>query len=193
MASPDRVVIIAFHVTIEVPKVGLVSEIGHAGVLLISGANGATKYFEYGRYDAAGLGIVRTKTIPDVKMDGDNPNPGKLKQTLRIISEQSGKKTAIAAVMYKTEGKFAVGVNYCLQRLAQNMDPKREPYSVTTNNCMSFAMETAKQMLGAIEAFMFMPVFNPVPHTCIRALQTGSLMLPGAHNLEYDHQKDVLS
>lgn len=39
--------------------------LGHAGVFFINGKTGLTKYFEYGRYDPAGLGKVQKHSIPD--------------------------------------------------------------------------------------------------------------------------------
>jgi hypothetical protein len=55
---------------------------------------------------------------------------------------------------------------------------------------MSFAMDTAKEMLETW-AKMNMPVFNPVPHTCIVALQFGSHLIPDARNLDYDYAKNA--
>ena len=45
--------------------------LGHAGVLLIDDKTGRTKYYEYGRYDDAKKGIVRTTRIPDVQIGKD--------------------------------------------------------------------------------------------------------------------------
>jgi hypothetical protein len=190
----DRVVVIVFpHVTIEVPHVGLVSEIGHAGVLLINGKNGRTKYYEYGRYDSAGLGIVRNKAIPDVTVDSNGePNRDKLRATYRSITTQSGKKTTINSVMIKTEKSFDDGVALCQARLAQNGNPRRAPYSVLTNNCVTFADSTAKALVSTF-ASLCMPVWNPIPHTYILALQMASLLNPDAQNLDYDFMTNRLT
>jgi hypothetical protein len=194
VSSPDHVVAIVFpHVTIEVPHFGLVPEIGHAGVLLINGTNGLTKYYEYGRYDAPGLGIVRNQTIPDVTMDADGtPNRTKLKATFRAISEKSGKKTVINSVMYRTDDQFATGLAYCTGRLAQNSVPTREAYSVLTNNCVTFADSTVKEMVSFVVR-LAMPIWNPVPHAYILALQANALITPSATSLDYDYTTDVLS
>lgn len=50
---------------------GKVGNLGHAGVLLINNKTGGTKYYEYGRYDAENKGIVRTISVPDVKIGKD--------------------------------------------------------------------------------------------------------------------------
>ena len=46
-----------------IPKTRL-EDLGHAGVMLIRGRDGMTKYYEYGRYDPANLGRVRRVAIP---------------------------------------------------------------------------------------------------------------------------------
>ena len=48
--------------------IGKIGNLGHAGVLLIDNKTGVTKYYEYGRYDKEGKGIVRTFAVPDVKI-----------------------------------------------------------------------------------------------------------------------------
>lgn len=193
MASPDHVVVIVFpHVTITVPNIGQVPEIGHAGVLLINGTSGLTKYFEYGRYDPAQLGIVQNHPIPDVTMDASGvPNPAKLKATLRSISEKAGKKTSISAVIYRTDGMFSTGLAFCNRRLAENAVPTRVPYSVLTHNCVEFADSCAKTMVDSLVAApMF---FNPVPHLYIIGVQAASIPFSTAHNLEYDFASDTLT
>jgi hypothetical protein len=194
MASRDRVVVIVFpHVTIDVPHVGLVPEIGHAGALLINGTTGLTKYFEYGRYDPPGLGIVRNRRIPNVVMDAaGEPTSASLKATYRSISDQSGKRTAIKSVSYLTLDMFSVGLSFCENRLAQNTNAGRPPYSIAFNNCVNFAEQTAKSMVSTAVS-LTMPIFNPVPHTYILALQLNSLLVPDARNIDYDFATDTLS
>ena len=50
-----------------------VAELGHAGVLFINGTSGKTKYYEYGRYDKANLGIVRKIPVPNKSISEDKP------------------------------------------------------------------------------------------------------------------------
>ncbi|WP_082989220.1 RHS repeat domain-containing protein [Culturomica massiliensis] len=44
---------------------------GYAGVLLIDNKTGLTKYYEYGRYDKEGKGLIRTVTISNVVIGKD--------------------------------------------------------------------------------------------------------------------------
>mgnify|MGYP007019933133 CR=1 FL=1 len=48
-----------------------IGNLGHAGVLLIDNKTGVTKYYEYGRYDKEGKGVVRTFAVPNVKIGQD--------------------------------------------------------------------------------------------------------------------------
>ena len=42
--------------------------LGHAGILFFNGRGGLTKYYEYGRYDRAALGLVRRHMISNVRI-----------------------------------------------------------------------------------------------------------------------------
>ncbi|MDC0740688.1 hypothetical protein [Polyangium mundeleinium] len=55
----------------ETDKEVKISGLGHAGVLIINGKTGETRYFEYGRYDAARIGLVREHSVSDVKVESD--------------------------------------------------------------------------------------------------------------------------
>ena len=71
--------------------IGKIGNLGHAGVLLIDNKTGVTKYYEYGRYDKEGKGVVRTFAVPNVKIGQDKkPTLESLNKTLSIISEQAG-------------------------------------------------------------------------------------------------------
>jgi hypothetical protein len=43
--------------------IGKVGGLGHAGGLMIDNKTGATKYYEYGRYDSEGKGLVRNVSV----------------------------------------------------------------------------------------------------------------------------------
>ena len=67
--------------------IGKIGNLGHAGVLLIDNKTGVTKYYEYGRYDKEGKGVVRTFAVPNVKIGQDKkPTLESLNKTLSIIS-----------------------------------------------------------------------------------------------------------
>jgi len=126
--------------------VGAVPGLGHAGVLFIDGKTGTTKYYEYGRYDPANLGIVRQRTIPDVAFGKDDrPTETSLKATLKAVSRAGGHGGRISAVYIEVDpGKYGAMLKFAEDRKKQNGNPKRVPYSLLSNNCMTFAKETAE-------------------------------------------------
>jgi RHS repeat-associated protein len=112
--------------------------LGHAGVVLIDEETGHTRYYEYGRYDSAGRGIVRRRTIPNLEMRDGEPTDESLRRVLASVARQSGHDT-------KLEGAYVEGADfddmkdYAESRQADNSDDEREPYDVTSRNCGTFA------------------------------------------------------
>lgn len=113
--------------------------LGHAGVLLINNQNGRTKYYEYGRYDSAAKGIVRTVPVSNVTMGKDGkPTPQSMQKVLQQISDKAGHGGAIQGAYVKSDN-FAAMQGYAEGRMAQNADANRQSYSLTSNNCATFA------------------------------------------------------
>ena len=125
--------------------IGKIGNLGHAGVLLIDNKTGVTKYYEYGRYDKEGKGIVRTFAVPDVKMGQDKkPTLESLNKTLSIISEQAGHAGRIEGAYIESD-KFKEMKNYAESKIAENANSKRKEYSLRNNNCGTFAADVLKQ------------------------------------------------
>ncbi len=120
-------------------------ELGHAGILIINGANGLTKYYEYGRYDRANLGLTRRVPVRDVVLAASpprRPTSRSLAQTLHLISATAGQRGRIrGAYIEVPPGKFHAMLVYCQKRVRENSDPHREPYSLTGHSCIHFAQE----------------------------------------------------
>ena len=92
--------------------IGKIGNLGHAGVLLIDNKTGVTKYYEYGRYDKEGKGVVRTFAVPNVKIGQDKkPTLESLNKTLSIISEQAGHAGRIEGAYIESD-KFKEMKNY---------------------------------------------------------------------------------
>lgn len=122
-----------------------VSDLGHAGVLLIRGRDGLTKYFEYGRYDAASLGIVRRIPVPNVRIGRDGkPTETSLARVFAHISRRSGQNGRVAGVYIEQESSFDRMLRFAQDRLAANSDASREPYALLTNSCLHFAIDVAE-------------------------------------------------
>jgi hypothetical protein len=74
-----------------------VESLGHAGILLIEGSSGRTRYYEYGRYDPAQLGLTRRQTVADVRIGKSGRATKKsLATTLAEISVKAGQNGRIA-------------------------------------------------------------------------------------------------
>lgn len=122
-----------------------VPDLGHAGILFVNGVNGLTRYYEYGRYDPAALGLVEKRGVPDVKLQNGLPTAASLANTLRAISRVAGQNGRIAAAFIALPaGAFARMDTKAIQRKAQNTNPRREPYALLTNSCLHFAKEVAE-------------------------------------------------
>ncbi|MFN5136196.1 MAG: RHS repeat-associated core domain-containing protein, partial [Chitinophagaceae bacterium] len=86
----DAILIAYPDYKIQTP-VGKIGGLGHAGVLLIDNKTGATRYYEYGRYDAEGKGLVRTVKISNVKIGKDGkPTVESLNKVLGQLSKKAG-------------------------------------------------------------------------------------------------------
>lgn len=132
------------------------SNLGHAGALFIKSSSGTTKYYEYGRYDAQGLGLVRRVPIPDVKVNKDGIDLVSLKAPLRQIAKIAGQYSKIQAAYIKVEGKFGALLDFAEHRKAQNANTNRKPYSILSNSCIHFVKDLATRA-GIITPWMVDP------------------------------------
>ena len=118
---------------------------GHAGVLLIDNKTGLTKYYEYGRYDKPQLGVVNSYAVSNVIIGADGrPTAESLNKVLKQISDKSGKGKEIEGAYIESD-KFKEMDAYAQKKLKENTDPNREPYSITGNNCGTFACDVIEQ------------------------------------------------
>ena len=143
--------------------------LGHAGVLLIDPDSGFTRYFEYGRYDSENKGEVRTYPIPNVVIDENGlPTPESLNRVLRMVSEISGQNGRIEGAYIKSR-RFKAMLEYAENREKENSDPKRFPYSIVFNNCVSFASQVLDQ---DVKVQFLSPILRvPIPNIRIRQYQ----------------------
>lgn len=122
--------------------IGKIGGLGHAGIVLIDNQTGHTRYFEYGRYDSTNMGIVRTRPVPNVVMGKNGmPTTDSLKKLLHAVSQAGGEGTRIEGT-YIRNNSYKEMLNYATNRMNQNTNSSREPYHLTSNNCMSFCKTT---------------------------------------------------
>jgi RHS repeat-associated protein len=116
--------------------------LGHAGVVIINSDTGATKYYEYGRYDRGQIGVVRLKQVPNLIMEAGQPTAQSMRHLMQALAN-IGHGSKVAATYDKGAVDYTAMVAHAEQRLAQNTDAKRTPYGVCYHNCYSFAEEVA--------------------------------------------------
>ena len=108
------------------------------------GADGFTKYYEYGRYDKANLGLVRRRSIPDLSPQRNKNLAAAVVPVLAKISKEAGQGGRLKGVVIQVPGQFSAMLDYAEKRLAQNSNAKRDPYTLLSNNCMDFGREVVK-------------------------------------------------
>ncbi len=140
----DGVIITFPDYKISTP-VGKVGGLGHAGVLLIDNKTGYTKYYEYGRYDKAGKGEVRNRSISNVTIGKDGmPTQKSLNKVMKQISDKAGHGGKIEGAYVKSD-KFGEMNDYAKGKMKENSDPDRKEYNLMNNNCGTFAEDVVGQ------------------------------------------------
>jgi hypothetical protein len=117
------------------------SNLGHAGVLFINGANGLTKYYEYGRYDPQGLGAIKNRPIPNVQIREGQIDKDSLRKPLHQIAVKAGQSGRIQGVYIEVENGFSSMLAYAQLRESQNANPKRKTYDLLTHSCVHFVKD----------------------------------------------------
>ncbi|CAI8736803.1 hypothetical protein [Pseudomonas serbica] len=119
--------------------------LGHAGVLIINGKNGQSKYYEYGRYPGPGpAGRVRVGNIPDVVLnDGGAITESSFKKTLRHISSKHGQSGDITGVVLRG-AVYDKALSWLKEKEAENTKATRKEYDLGNHNCITFATDLAE-------------------------------------------------
>lgn len=153
--------------------------LGHAGVLIVNGKTGLTKYYEYGRYGPNGK--TRSGSIPDVSLKGGMIIESSLKRTLRAVSSQHGQAGRIVGVVLRGQ-VFDQALAWLKAKEAENSDPKRKAYDLSDHNCMTFVADLVDHI--GLDSPFRPPVV--VPSAYMKQFQIGN------PDLEYDYVNDTL-
>ena len=156
--------------------------LGHAGVLVINGRTGLSKYYEYGRYPGPGpLGRTRSGRIPDVTLKGGMIVESSLRKTLRTISSAHGQSSRISGVVLR--GKvFDQALAWLKAKETENANPKRKEYDLGNHNCMTFVSDLVDH-IGLNSPFRTRVV---VPSAYMEQFQLSEI------DLDYDYAADTL-
>ncbi|MDO6610432.1 hypothetical protein Q4601_09010 [Shewanella sp. 1_MG-2023] len=115
------------------------SNLGHAGILIVNGISGLTKYYEFGRYDyPEEKGIVRRVPVPDAKVSTSGVEPKSLISVLDKVSKIAGRATRIEGVYIEATDVFEKLNQKVILQKAQNNNPNRKEYDLTSNSCIHF-------------------------------------------------------
>ena len=84
---------------------GHVTGLGHAGVVIVDGGSGATRYFEYGRYgdkDSEGnrAGAVLTKSVKNLTISDGAITQSSFEKMIDGLSHSAGKNTIAHALRW---------------------------------------------------------------------------------------------
>jgi hypothetical protein len=144
-----------------------VPELGHAGVLFIRGRSGITKYYEYGRYDAAALGLTRRVPMPDVEVKGDGFGDASFAACMAKISRAAGRRGRISGAYIPVPGQYEAMLSYAKKRVLENSNPNRPPYELLSNSCVHF-MKSVVEAAGVETPTMI----DPRPNSYIEELRS---------------------
>lgn len=140
----DAVLVVFPDYKISTP-IGKMGNLEHAGVLLINNKTGLTKYYEYGRYDKEGQGEVRNIKISNVKIDKNGkPTTESLNKVMGELSKKAGQNGRIDGAYIESD-KFENMDKYATIKENENSNPSRKTYSLTGNNCGTFAADVVNQ------------------------------------------------
>ena len=121
-----------------------VAGLGHAGVVIINGETGQTRYFEYGRY-GGDYGSVRERPVADVTMGNHcNPSTVSLNALARDITRTNGGPYGFEAAYIKLQdGAYERMLRFIEQRMADVRARRARAYDINDNHCFTFAVEVA--------------------------------------------------
>src|SRR6056297_134912 len=119
--------------------------IGHAGVVIINGETGQTRYYEYGRYGGP-FGQVREATVADVSLeDYCNPSSVSLHTLSRELTRTNGGPYAYEAAYIKLpDGAYEQMEAFAEGRKAAVAARTAAAYNINDNHCFTFALEVAQ-------------------------------------------------
>jgi RHS repeat-associated protein len=119
---------------------GVTLPLGHAGVVTIDPRTGATRYYEYGRYNRNACGEVVRRPVPDVKISKDgSPTQESLSQLYDFLSTRYGRGSTVSTNYYRDTNFDDANNN---AERTKN-DRNRPCYDLIRNNCKTFARRIA--------------------------------------------------
>lgn len=118
--------------------------LGHAGVVIVNGETGETKYYEYGRY-SGNYGAVRERPVANVQMGNEcDPTPESLGNLAQELTRTNGGPYGFDAAYIKLpNGAFERMDEFVQQRTIEVNRRTAPAYDINNNHCFTFATEVA--------------------------------------------------
>ena len=142
--------------------------LGHAGIILVDGNTGFTRYFEYGRYDrdinGNLIGKVQTEPIPNLSIDSAGTiDRSSFESMIAHLSNVAGQGTvAQGTIIALSDGGYENALAFAEAALADPQAVLGE-YSIHDNHCYTFAKSVATAGGSHLDWFDGLWVFDDVP------------------------------
>jgi len=148
--------------------VGPVEYLGHAGVVLVDGATGHTRYFEYGRYESDSngnpIGVVRSRPVPNLSFDSGKIDGTSLQNMITSLNGSAGAGTpATGTILSLGDGGYDDALAYALQAQNDELGTLGEYSWANDNHCYSFAKAVAAEGGSWVDWFDGFGPFDNVP------------------------------
>ena len=165
--------------------------VGHAGVIIVNGSTGHTRYFEYGRYAEVSPGVhigqVRSQPVANLSIVDGQIDGASLKNMLQGISRTAGKNTLVQGTILELDaGGYQDALNFANSAMNDEVGVLGE-YSLNDNHCYTFAKQVAEAGGSAVDWYDGLWVFDNVPSTAIVRLiaNNGGFALGGPEGTDF--------
>ena len=137
---------------------------GHAGVILIEGDTGSTKYYEYGPYYKEGKGQVRTKDTPNVIIQDGTINGQSFDNLMRYINIEAGANTYPWFDISELDSNgYQKATNFANKSIIDPVGTLGEYNVFLDNHCYTFAKSVAEAGGSYIDWFDGLGMFDNTP------------------------------
>ncbi|QFT33325.1 hypothetical protein FIV00_22735 [Labrenzia sp. THAF82] len=153
---------------IATPSGPAVGGLGHAGVVIVQGSTGNTRYFEFGRYGRDEkdnpIGKVQSHGVSDLRIVDGKIDGTSFQNMVSRLNEVAGKGTpATGTILPLDEGGYQRALEFATRAL-RDADGTLGPYSWEfDNHCYSFAKAVAAHGGSWIDWFDGFGPFDNIP------------------------------
>ena len=164
--------------------IGSKEKLGHAGVLIINGQDGVSKYYEFGRYDKEERGIVRNVKIQNAIIKDYKITESSLSNILDELSKTAGQNGRIESAVFIGD-YYKKAYNWLTNDNNPYRRNDRDEYNILNFNCMKFVLD----LLDHLEIPINWPGLFVKPDQEIAELQDDYIDLrytPGIKKIEIE-------